>query len=142
MRFSVKLMPDQASAAIAALSEADHTNRAIQHLDKVTQHNARASDQMWIIMEETAAQAEQPQDSSALFGFSRETDKAARRSSPRFVPVTSRRLAQLIRSPKFAQAAMGPTSLRNDRARTSSNGFALGLTTGGGDVRDTEFERT
>jgi methyl-accepting chemotaxis protein len=115
---------------------ADQINQAIQQLDKVTQQNASASEEMSATSEQLAAQAEQLQASIAYFHI--ETDAAAheprqaahRRPSP---PVAA------PRPPKHVAVAM--PAARNGAARQRTNGFALNLTTGGADHRDTEFEK-
>ncbi len=104
---------------------ADQINQAIQQLDKVTQQNASASEQMSATSEELAAQAEQLQSGLAYFRF----DRAAR---PNAASAAGAPVLHAIPRPR-------PTKYKPARAR--KEGFALHLTSGGGDAQDTEFER-
>ncbi len=120
---------------------ADQINLAIQQLDKVTQQNASASEQMSATSEELATQAEQLQASIAYFSIDTQAGKATAHASPRVIPAPPRRPAQPVKAPKFARTAVRPAPSRNDPAGKTANGFALSLTSGGADQRDTEFER-
>lgn len=117
---------------------ADQINQAIQQLDKVTQQNASASEQMSATSEELAAQAEQLQSSIAYFQI--ETHAPPSSAQPR-VDTGPRRPTKPPGVAKMAKTVTPrPVPLRKlDKSKTS--GFALNLTSGGGDQRDAEFER-
>ncbi len=123
---------------------ADQINQAIQQLDKVTQQNASASEQMSATSEELAAQAEQLQSSIAYFRVDQHAG-AARSAAPARVvagaaphrpvhPVAATR-------PLRAVATVKPMPPRKVADKNKPNGFALNLTAGGADHRDSEFER-
>jgi methyl-accepting chemotaxis protein len=110
---------------------ADQINQAIQQLDKVTQQNAGASEQMSATSEQLAAQAEQLQASIAYFRL--DANSAARQ------PTTLRRPVAIAKPAK--PVAPRPAQVREAVPRGKSNGFALRLSSAGGDNRDAEFER-
>jgi methyl-accepting chemotaxis protein len=115
---------------------ADQINQAIQQLDKVTQQNASASEQMSATSEQLAAQAEQLQAGIAYFHVDGKLSATVSR------PVAARHQAPAAATarPIKSTAAISPAA-RNGAPRHKPNGFALNLTSGGADHRDTEFER-
>jgi methyl-accepting chemotaxis protein len=115
---------------------ADQINQAIQQLDKVTQQNASASEQMSATSEELAAQAEQLQSSIAYFHVETDGSGTAPRRPAQRRPMQS---ASTVRPAKHLAAR--PAPLRNGQDKSKPSGFALKLTSGGGDPRDAEFER-
>ncbi|TXH33941.1 MAG: HAMP domain-containing protein [Rhodospirillaceae bacterium] len=115
---------------------ADQINQAIQQLDKVTQQNASASEQMSATSEELAAQAEQLQSSIAYFRTDDQPEAGARtisRPAPRPASQSARRPA--------SQATPAAKQPARKTGTAAGRGFALDLTTGGPDGRDSEFER-
>jgi methyl-accepting chemotaxis protein len=112
---------------------ADQINQAIQQLDKVTQQNAGASEQMSATSEQLAAQAEQLQSSIAYFRLDANASAAPSQRTAQRRPVVPVKPAKL--------AAPRPTQMRDNFGKIKSNGFALKLSSGGGDQRDAEFER-
>jgi methyl-accepting chemotaxis protein len=116
----------------------DQINQAIQQLDKVTQRNASASEQMSATAEELAAQSAQLQSSIAYFRLDATAQPAvAARAAPRPLPTR-----QVTQAPEPREAPRRPvTSLARKKAPSSSAGFALALTEGGPDERDGEYER-
>ena len=129
---------------------ADQINQAIQQLDKVTQQTAGASEEMSATSEELSAQAEQLQSSIAFFrleaGASAPAAPAAQpvavaaapRRHPAMEPAVIRVPPHTVRAATPAKAA--PPRSKHDPKKL--NGFALNLTKGAMDSRDTEFERT
>jgi methyl-accepting chemotaxis protein len=123
---------------------ADQINQAIQQLDKVTQLNAAASEQMSATSEELAAQAEQLQSSIAYFQVNRGAGMAALRAVSAPASAAARRTAaRSVRVPAATtkSAAAAPSAQRNGPAKAQSGGFSLNLTAGGADQQDADFER-
>ncbi len=122
---------------------ADQINQAIQQLDKVTQQNASASEQMSATSEELSAHAEQLQSSIAVFRM----ESAARPTlANRAMAAPPRRSAPppVVRSGKITTARSTPVRNGHDVAKPNGakpGGFAINLTSGGADQRDSEFER-
>jgi len=126
----------------------DQINQAIQQLDKVTQQNASASEQMSATSEELAAQAEQLQTSIAYF---RTNDQAApTRAAPARAPAPRANVVHMPAKPASAKpaakanghdTATAKTPMRAKARANARGGFALDLTSGGADSRDSEFER-
>jgi len=113
-------------------------NEAIQQLDKVTQTNAGASEEMSATSEELAAQAEELQASIAFFRIDKAGHKdtgnakklraaAARMASPTMKRPTSQ--ASVRHSPASAGSA-------------SRKGFALDMAMGGPDTDDADFRES
>ncbi|MBX9455094.1 MAG: MCP four helix bundle domain-containing protein [Rhizobium sp.] len=104
---------------------ASQINEAIQQLDKVTQTNAGASEEMSATSEELAAQAEELQASIAFFKVDRTsvqpTAAAGRRPAP-------------------AQARKPDNSINGQQAR--ARGFALDMSMGGPDDDDAAFKES
>ena len=106
-------------------------------LDKVTQQNAGASEQMSATSEELAAQAEELQASISFFKVDQVADHAASR------PVAAS--ARIRTAPAPAQrgrlapvgAKAGNHSVASQQAR--AKGFALDLTMDGPDAVDDDF---
>ena len=114
---------------------ASQINEAIQQLDKVTQMNAAASDQISSTSEELASQAEDLQHSIAFFriGNERHASTPVRRT-----PAPSRAAAPKA-APKPAAKAPKRNSVAEQKERLA--GFALNLTDGGADADDADFGR-
>ncbi|MFD1747598.1 methyl-accepting chemotaxis protein, partial [Rhizobium helianthi] len=105
----------------------------IQQLDKVTQQNAGASEEMSATSEELAAQAEELQASIAFFRVERANNRAA--SSHQGQPAKAHRPAQA----KQAQPRRTDNSITAQQARVK--GFALDMSLGGPDEDDHDFKR-
>ena len=118
---------------------ADQINQAIQQLDKVTQQNASASEQMSATSEELAAQAERLQASIAYFRVDADGAEANAAAAKR-IPAVHRRPPPPGAAGRIAKPQPARLARRGSEAG-KPNGFALSLTSGGADQRDTEFER-
>ncbi len=121
---------------------ASQINEAIQQLDKVTQINASASDQISATSEELASQAEELQSAIAFFqtgntygGEMRHSAPARRTAAPARKPATQARPAKAAASSKVAPR----NSVAAQKERLA--GFALNLTDGGADADDADFGR-
>ncbi|TPP03689.1 methyl-accepting chemotaxis protein, partial [Rhizobium glycinendophyticum] len=105
---------------------------AIQQLDKVTQQNAGASEEMSATSEELAAQAEELQASIAFFKvntastIASQSVQQARRPAP----------TQTVKAP--ARKSAQSVSAQQARAK----GFALDLAMGAGDDEDAHFKQS
>ena len=114
---------------------ASQINEAIQQLDKVTQTNAGASEEMSGTSEELAAQAEELQTSIAFFKVDRASTgggaQQVRRPSP-VRPAAKPAVATASRKPNNSVAA------QQSRAR----GFALDMSMGGPDSDDADFKES
>jgi methyl-accepting chemotaxis protein len=106
---------------------ASQVNDAIQQLDKVTQTNSSASEQMASTSEELAAQAEELQVSIAFF----RTDATGKGRAPAAAPV---RRSAPARAPAARNA---PRSVKAQQA--AAKGFALDMAQGGPDEQDQAF---
>ena len=115
---------------------ASQINEAIQQLDKVTQINASASDQISSTSEELASQAEELQ--SAISFFQTGNSYVEPRQS---APV--RRQASPPRKAGVTPRAAARPAKRNSVAEQKERlaGFALNLTDGGADADDADFGR-
>jgi methyl-accepting chemotaxis protein len=149
-----RLVPDIKKTAelVAEISAAcreqdiggDQINQAIQQLDKVTQQNASASEEMSATSEELAAQSEQLQASIAYFRIDNGGAKATRAPA---TPVKAAAPSKQIRAPQrmiqvktpARKPVSKPVSVHNGHDHDGTNGFALNLTSNGGDARDAEF---
>ena len=112
---------------------ASQINEAIQQLDKVTQTNAGASEEMSGTSEELAAQAEELQTSIAFFRVDRASGAPAvvqRRPAPASRPVVA----------KPQQARKTDNSVNGQQAR--ARGFALDMSMGGPDSDDADFRES
>jgi len=108
---------------------ASQINEAIQQLDKVTQLNSSASEEMSSTSEELAAQAEELQASISFFRI--DASGQARAAAP------ARRPAPAARS---ARPAPRPAQGKGVKAQQAmAKGFALDLTQGGPDAEDIQF---
>jgi methyl-accepting chemotaxis protein len=110
-------------------------NEAIQQLDKVTQTNAGASEEMSATSEELAAQAEELQASIAFF----RVDNSAMRSNP----APQRQATSAPRSaqrPAQAPVRKPDNSISGQQAR--ARGFALDMSMGGPDDDDADFRES
>ena len=121
---------------------ADQINQAIQQLDKVTQLNASASEQMSATSEELAAQAEQLQSTIAFFHLD-DGARVSARTIPHRPAATPRRAVRPVvttgaKPARPIQPKPAPIHVGN---AAKPNGFALNLTRGGADPHDAEFER-
>jgi methyl-accepting chemotaxis protein len=106
-------------------------NEAIQQLDKVTQTNAGASEEMSATSEELAAQAEELQTSIAFF----KVDSASLRKDA----AAQRRPAPVAR-PAAKPAHKVDHSVNAQQAR--ARGFALDMSMGGPDSDDADFRES
>ncbi|MFC4316256.1 HAMP domain-containing methyl-accepting chemotaxis protein [Rhizobium alvei] len=111
-------------------------NEAIQQLDKVTQTNAGASEEMSATSEELAAQAEELQASIAFFKVdnarTKPADHQVRRSAAAPVRPAQKAGSAPIRKPDNSVGA------QQARAR----GFALDMSMGGPDSDDDDFRES
>ncbi|MFC4316257.1 methyl-accepting chemotaxis protein [Rhizobium alvei] len=111
-------------------------NEAIQQLDKVTQTNAGASEEMSATSEELAAQAEELQASIAFFKVdnarTKPADHQVRRSAAAPVRPAQKAGSTLTRKPDNSVGA------QQARAR----GFALDMSMGGPDSDDDDFRES
>jgi methyl-accepting chemotaxis protein len=112
-------------------------NEAIQQLDKVTQHNASASEQMSATSGQLSAQADDLQGSISFFRTNAANSGLSARTTPKR-PVDARvgSGAAATRKPAATRAAPRAT-VAAQQAR--ANGFALDLTQGGPDAEDDDF---
>jgi len=134
-----KLVPDirRTSELVSEISAAcreqdigaSQVNEALQQLDKITQANSSASEQMASTSEELAAQAEELQVSIAFF----RTDATGRTSAPAAISV--RPAAQPRPAPARARTAGKGVKAQQAAAK----GFALDLAQGGPDDQDQAF---
>jgi methyl-accepting chemotaxis protein len=109
-------------------------NEAIQQLDKVTQTNAGASEEMSATSEELAAQAEELQTSIAFFKVDSASTKAV---------ASMRRPTSAARPVVKAAAVPGRKidhSVNAQQAR--ARGFALDMSMGGPDSDDADFRES
>ncbi|QDK34034.1 methyl-accepting chemotaxis protein [Sphingomonas sp. IC081] len=144
----VKLVPDIRRTAelvceiSAACREQDigaaQINEAIQQLDKVTQLNASASDEISSTSEQLASQAEELQNAIAFFEIGGQRTRAASApargkavSAPASAPSRAR-TRPVARTPKR-------NSIADQQERVA--GFALNLTDGAADAEDADFGR-
>ncbi|RFZ81302.1 methyl-accepting chemotaxis protein, partial [Shinella sp. WSJ-2] len=107
----------------------------IQQLDKVTQQNAGASEEMSGTSEELAAQAEELQASIAFFRVDRAAGAPAS-AQRRPAPVATRPAVK----PAAAPARRSDNSINAQQAR--ARGFALDMSMGGPDADDADFRES
>ncbi|PKU22585.1 methyl-accepting chemotaxis protein [Telmatospirillum siberiense] len=116
---------------------AEQINTAIQQLDTVTQQNAGASEEMSATSEELAAQAEQLQETISYFRIDDHghggASPAVKSRTGNFVPTDPAK-----RKTSVQERA---TPLKATAGASKKNGFSLDLASGGGDAKDSEFER-
>ena len=112
---------------------ASQINEAIQQLDKVTQTNAGASEEMSGTSEELAAQAEELQTSIAFF----KVDRAGGATAPvrHAGPAPVRAVAKPAAAPRKVDNSV---SAQQSRAR----GFAIDMSMGGPDADDADFKES
>jgi methyl-accepting chemotaxis protein len=110
-------------------------NEAIQQLDKVTQTNAGASEEMSATSEELASQAEELQASIAFFKVDGSSAKAE--TAPARRPATAVRPAAKTAP---VQARRPDNSINGQQAR--ARGFALDMSMGGPDADDRDFRES
>ena len=110
-------------------------NEAIQQLDKVTQVNAGASEEMSATSEELAAQAEELQTSIAFFKVDSSSMKPA--AAPARHPAPAARPAA---KPAQAQVRKPDNSINGQQAR--ARGFTLDMSMGGPDADDADFKES
>ncbi|XUY29218.1 methyl-accepting chemotaxis protein [Agrobacterium sp. rho-8.1] len=117
---------------------ASQINEAIQQLDKVTQLNSGASEEMSATSEELAAQAEELQASIAFF----KVDRSDAGHSPANLraPARSAQAPAARVAPKAAPARRPDNSLASQQAR--AKGFALDMSMGGPDSGDADFRES
>ena len=115
---------------------ASQINEAIQQLDKVTQTNAGASEEMSATSEELAAQAEELQTSIAFF----RVDGGARKE-PNHADKLRVTAAKMATPPaKRPASALARPAVTAHPAR--SKGFALDMSMGGPDADDADFRQS
>ncbi|NTF33948.1 methyl-accepting chemotaxis protein [Rhizobium skierniewicense] len=117
---------------------ASQINEAIQQLDKVTQLNSGASEEMSATSEELAAQAEELQASIAFFKVDRSDagpSSANLRAAIRPAQAPATRVA-----PKAAPVRRPDNSIVSQQAR--AKGFALDMSMGGPDSADSDFRES
>ncbi|OHV72669.1 methyl-accepting chemotaxis protein [Ensifer sp. LCM 4579] len=138
IRKTAELVAEISSACREQDVGAAQINEAIQQLDKVTQTNAGASEEMSATSEELAAQAEELQASIAFF----RVDNAARGepSHAEKLRATAARMAAPGAKRPTAQAARTVRSAPSQAAR--GKGFALDMTMGGPDADDADFRES
>ncbi|MCM2477852.1 methyl-accepting chemotaxis protein [Rhizobium sp. CG5] len=141
-----KLVPDIRKTAelVAEISAAcreqdigaSQINEAIQQLDKVTQLNAGASEEMSATSEELAAQAEELQSSMAFFKVDLPENKGKARSAATPARTNVRKAAQA--------GAQRPAASQNGVAaqQARARGFALDMSMGGPDHDDINFRES
>jgi methyl-accepting chemotaxis protein len=113
---------------------ASQINEAIQQLDKVTQLNSSASEEMSSTSEELAAQAEELQASIAFFRIDSSAGQN-RAAAPARRPSPPPRAAARPAAPR-------PASGKGVKAQQAmAKGFALDLTQGGPDAEDSDFRQ-
>jgi methyl-accepting chemotaxis protein len=112
---------------------ASQINEAIQQLDKVTQLNAGASEEMSSTSEELASQAEELQASIAFF---RVDQAGAKATVQRAASLAPRSAAKPAKRP----AAARQNVVHNQQAR--AKGFALDMSMGGPDAEDDHFRES
>ncbi|MBZ6383169.1 MAG: methyl-accepting chemotaxis protein [Sphingomonas sanguinis] len=138
-----KLVPDIRRTAelvaeiSAACREQDigavQINEAIQQLDKVTQQNASASDEISGTAAELAARAEELQEGITFF-------RLAEKARPMAVkPAVRKPSTPAAKAKVKAKAAGRGQSVADQQAR--ARGFALDMTNGGADGEDADFGR-
>jgi methyl-accepting chemotaxis protein len=110
-------------------------NEAIQQLDKVTQLNAGASEEMSSTSEELASQAEELQASIAFFRVEQAGAKAPARTIAA-APRPAARPAQRAAAP----VARNSHAVHSQQAR--AKGFALDMSMGGPDADDEQFRES
>ncbi|KPF89699.1 chemotaxis protein [Novosphingobium sp. AAP83] len=117
---------------------ASQINEAIKQLDKVTQINASASDQISATSEELASQAEQLQDSISFFTIDgAEPAKGAAAPERKRVPARTTKVTRP--AVKVTPRNAIGNSIEGQKARL--NGFSLDLQDGGADSEDADFGR-
>ncbi|RVU05647.1 methyl-accepting chemotaxis protein [Novosphingobium umbonatum] len=109
-------------------------NEAIQQLDKVTQLNATASDQISSTAEELAAQADELQNSIAFFRTGNQSHMN------RHAPSASRATAEPLCMPAFGNHTARWAN-RQQPPMPRGNGFTLDMSDGGMDADDQLFSR-
>ena len=138
IRKTAELISEISSACREQDIGAAQINEAIQQLDKVTQTNAGASEEMSATSEELAAQAEELQASIAFFRIDKAGNKDA--GNAKKLRATAARMA----SPSMKRPA-SQTSVRHSPASSSSasrKGFALDMSMGGPDTDDADFRES
>jgi methyl-accepting chemotaxis protein len=113
-------------------------NEAIQQLDKVTQTNAGASEEMSATSEELAAQAEELQASIAFFRIDKAVNKEA--GNAKNLRATAARMASPTPIRPASQAAVRHSSTSTGSA--SRKGYALDMSMGGPDGDDADFRES
>ncbi|HZG29878.1 MAG TPA: methyl-accepting chemotaxis protein, partial [Ensifer sp.] len=112
-------------------------NEAIQQLDKVTQQNAGASEEMSATSEELAAQAEELQASIAFF----RVDAASSAQELSNVKKLKTVAAKMSAPPAVKRPGAKPAPAKTP-ARTATKGFTLDMDMGGPDSDDNDFRQS
>ena len=145
----VKLVPDIRRTAelvceiSAACREQDigasQINEAIQQLDKVTQLNASASDEISSTSEQLASQAEELQNAIAFFEIGGQRMRPAASAPARGKAVSASASAPSRARTRAVARSPKRNSIADQQERVA--GFALNLTDGGSDAEDADFGR-
>ena len=133
---TAELVQEISAASKEQTTGADQINSAIQQLNQVIQQNAGAAEEMSSTAEELSSQAEQLQSAIAFFKVTDAEGASRRAITGRHAPASHKvNIAHLAPKPK---AIPGATTGQH-------SGVALNMkheaTRGGGDSRDTEFEK-
>jgi methyl-accepting chemotaxis protein len=119
----------------------EQVNQAIQQLDKVTQRNASASEEMSATAEQLAAQSAQLQSNIAYFRLGAASQVAAPRPALRPAAPSRATATRPAAKPEQQSDRAAVTRRSPVAARSSNGGFHLALTDGGPDGQDAEFEK-
>jgi methyl-accepting chemotaxis protein len=119
---------------------ASQINEAIQQLDRVTQTNAGASEEMSATSEELAAQAEELQSSIAFF----KVESSSFRANPAPVRQTGPRPQGFAKAKPASSSSSSSYRLDNSIGGQQARlkGFALDMSMGGPDDDDAHFRET
>ncbi|MBU1313134.1 MAG: methyl-accepting chemotaxis protein, partial [Alphaproteobacteria bacterium] len=111
----------------------------IQQLDKVTQQNAGASEEMSATSEELASQAEELQASIAFFRVDATAGRSAKSAKPAPVRAAAKPATRAAAAPA-ARMQRPEQSVTAQQAR--AKGFALDMSMGGPDADDAHFRES
>jgi methyl-accepting chemotaxis protein len=114
-------------------------NEAIQQLDKVTQTNAGASEEMSATSEELAAQAEELQASIAFFKVENSANRQQNHSQ-KLRATAAKMVAPAARQPAMSKQVKASST--SSMSATRGKGFALDMSMGGPDADDDDFRES
>jgi methyl-accepting chemotaxis protein len=115
IRRTAQLIQEVSSASLEQSTGIEHTNKALQDLDRVTQQNAAAAEEMAATCAELSSQAHRLQTAIGFFRTSHDAAPPARPARP--ARVTSTRTARVHAPSPAVKRAPGHTS----RLRTASS---------------------